>query len=203
VGSPAFSWVAVVLYYVADPAAGALDRLGNQRGLSAAELRQVEQFEALRTQARTLLPRARSAYSLASADPLREQLQRCTEAAQAGIPLVELLHMRGAVPGDWHGLPPTIDTMLWLGVRRLADDLSLICAVGASSPERQKQLAAVRDLQGALGRVLRASLQHSPSQPAKQTMAKADAKFTRATLAIEDELPAIRAEAAAIRAPRQ
>ena len=142
---PEFSWVAVILD-IAEAVSGALDRSGNERGLSAGELGQLDQFQRAEIEARNLLVRSRSFCTNGNADPLREQLRRCAEATQAGRPLVDLLEMRSTVPRDWHHLPPDIETMLWLGITRLAEDLALIAAIGVSSTTRQKQLAAVRDL---------------------------------------------------------
>jgi hypothetical protein len=202
-GLTAFS-AASVIAAVAEKAAAALDHLADERGLDDAELARFGAFEALQAEANAMLPRSRSMYAHArdrSTAPWREKLDRCAAATGTGIPLVELLGMRGSVPGDWHRLPLTLDTVLWLGVTRLADDLSCICAGGASSPRRQKQLATVRDLQGALGRVIRLSLQASPPEKDFQrATGRADAKFTRVTDLIGDDLPAIRAEATALRA---
>lgn len=191
---------------VASAAVAALEARGNERGLSEAELAQLAAFEALRAEACAAVPGSRSVYRHRGGRtvPFRDQLQRCAMATAAGMPLMDLLGMRGAVPADRHRLPLTIDTLLWLGVTRFADALALVCASGSSTAQRQQQLAAIRDLQGALGKVIRATLRPSSSdQDVERATARADAKFTRATDAIGDDLPAIRAEVAALRARRR
>lgn len=203
-GAASFS-AASLIDLVAVPAAAGLERRGDERGLNERELIQLAAFHGLRSEARALAPHSRSVYALhASTAPVRQQLQRCAEATVVAIPLIDLLGMRSAVPADWHRLPVTLDTVLWLGATRLADTLSLICGSGSSSPRRQEQLAAIRDLQAALGRLIRLSSQASPSErDTKRASQRADAKFGKATTAIEDDLAAIEAEAAALRARRK
>ena len=200
--APPFSWVAVILDVV-ETVSAALDRLGNERGLTTGELGQLDQFQKAEIEALSLLFRSRSFCTNGNADPLREQLRRCAEATQAGRPLVELLDMRSTVPGDWHRLPPNTETMLWLGITRLAEDLALIAAIGVSSTTRQEQLAVMRDLQAAQGGVIRVALQRGSQPQQQRANARSESQFNRATNAIRDDLRAIRAEAAAIRARRQ
>ena len=163
--NPPYS-AAAVAADVAEAVVTALDRLGSERGLNGAELTQLTAFEGLLTAAREGTPGSRSIYRHdgGTTATLRAALERCAEATAESLPLIDLLGMRAAVAADWHRLPVTLDTVLWLGVTRLADELGHICSSGTSSIARQKQLAAVRDLQGALGRVIRASLQTASAE---------------------------------------
>lgn len=195
---------------VAEGAIAGLNRLGEERGLSATELEQLAAFEALAATIVPLLPPSRGMYMLVPpGTPLSttsikepmERLQRCAEVG--GRALVDLLGMRATVPADWHRLPLNTDTVLWFGVTCLAEELSLICASGHSSPQRQAQLAAIRDLQGALGRVIRLERAGSPERDRTRAEAKVESAFVRASRVIEHSLPDIRAEADALKAPRR
>lgn len=182
-----------------------LNRIECERGLSANEFRQLEILEPLHEAARATVPLAFELFVVGSAAPFREAIRRAREAAQPDIPVAELLGMREAVPSGWrHRLPLNIETLLWLGVTRLVDDLSLICAVGVSSPERQEQLEASRRLHAASGRTVELALQASaPDQKVARATARLKAAFASASEIIGAEVAAIRAEAAEIRARRR
>jgi hypothetical protein len=185
----------------------ALDRTGNERGLSADEIRQLETLEALHREALAIRPYAFEMFVVGPPTVrFREALRRARDATHPPISIVELLGMQGAVPSGWRlRLPLSLDGLLWLAVTRLTDDLSLSCAVGVSSPERQEQLEASRRLHAALGGAVKHALQQTP--PPEQEVARATARvkaaFASASEIIGAELAAIRAEAAAIRARRQ
>jgi hypothetical protein len=184
----------------------ALDRIGNERGLSDAEIRQLDALDGLLKEARAARPLAFELFVIGSAAPLREALRRAQEATQLGVPIVELLGMQSAVPRDWrHRRPISVEGLLWLGTTRLVDDLSLICAVGVSSAERQEQLEASRVLQAALGSLAELALHQTapPDQKVDRAAARVKAAFASASNAIGGEVVAIRAEAAALRGRRQ
>jgi hypothetical protein len=187
-------------------AVAALDRIGNERGLSDAEIRQLDALAGCYKEARAARPLAFALFVIGSAAPLRKALRRAQDATQLGIPIVELLGMQSAAPSGWRRrLPISIEGLLWLGVTRLVDDLSMICAVGVSSPERQVQLEASRGLQAALGSAVELALHQTapPDQKVDRAAARVNGAFASASNAIGTDLAAIRAEAAAIRANRQ
>ncbi|HEX3861483.1 MAG TPA: hypothetical protein VHY35_07300 [Stellaceae bacterium] len=204
-GQLAFS-AAVVLGVVADAAVAKLDQLGNERGLSDVELAQLTTFEALQVELRTLGPWSFAMCSHAQdgdTERVREKVRRLSEASfGGGMPLVDLLDMRGAVPADWCLLPVTIDSLLWLGITRLIEDLALIVSGGMMTSRRQQQLAVLRDMQGAFGRVIR--LAQGPADQQQRATDRANASFVRAAHKIDgDDLLTIRDEAAALRAKRR
>jgi hypothetical protein len=205
---PAFSVAVLFSDVLLADAIAAFDRISADRGLAENEPPQLAAYQALQAEALLLRSASWSMYAhhrTRTTAPFREQLKRCAASTAAGIPLVDLLNMRGTVPGDWHKLPLTLDTGLWLSVTRLGGELALICGSGLSSPRRQAQRAATHELQGALGHVIRATLlRPAASDPdARRATDRADAKFTTAAHAVGHELATIRAEASALRAPRQ
>ena len=194
---------AAVIVDVAAAAVAALDRLADERGLSADELAQLAAFGHLEAAARQSEPGSRGMYRIGEAggaEPLRWAINRCGEAVSRLLPLVELLDMRAAVPRDWLGLAVSLDTLLWLGVTRFADDLSFT----TSSARRQEQSEALRRLQGAIGKVIQLSLSPPLPEPKRRQAIErlADDQFTRTTNAIGDDLAAICREIAARRKRR-
>jgi hypothetical protein len=198
-----FSGVSVILEIVEDMTA-ALRRIEDSRAISAAESRQLDTLELLRDGLRLALPRATSAAFMGSvAAPLIELLSQAHDATAAGIAIPDLLDMRAAVPRGgphWHPLQLSIESLTWCGVTRTVDDLRLICQVGVSSIERQQQLDCMRELQSALATVIDLDATHRRFHRAN---ARVQAGMADAAKSITDQLPAIRAEAAAIRARRR
>ena len=135
-------------------------------------------------------PGSRSVYRLnGSTAAFRAALQHFTDATARGVPLAELLNMRNAVPAAWRRLPATFDMILWLGCTKLADVLS---AAAGGTAATDMQLAALRELQGALGKLIELSLQPAPAaRELPHATAHADRKFSLAADAIGDDLPAI------------
>jgi hypothetical protein len=187
---------------VFEAASAELSRIGDERGLSAAELAELDTFEALLAELAAVLPASRGIFLVApagsplSTGPVKEHVQRCIDASNQAIPLVDLLGLRSAIPADWRNLPLDMDLVLWLGATRLAGDLALICASGPSGAEREAELATIRGLQSALGHVIEAT----------RSVAKAEATLVRAfhrTIRRALDVTSIHAEAAAVRSRRQ
>ena len=129
-----FSLVSLIAEALSERVA-TLNRIGCERGLGANDIRQLEILEPLCEAARAVSPLAFESFVVGSAAPFREGIRRAREAVQPDIPVAELLGMRDAVPSGWRRrLPLNLDTLLWFGVTRLVDDLSLICAVGVFQP---------------------------------------------------------------------
>jgi hypothetical protein len=193
-----------------DLALAALDRLAEERGLSPGEIDQRAAYEELRDAARAAAPAALGLLIVGPkegphpADRLRAAGARVRDASPAGTPIVELLGMQASVPRQWRRAPADMSFLTWLGCARLADDLALICAVAASGPERRRQLAAARRLQGALaGWEELGQRQGASDRQWARADARVEACFKAAFDAIgADDLAAISVEAAAIRAGR-
>jgi len=202
-GAP-FSGVSVILEIVEDLVT-ALRGREDDRALSAAEAAQLDKLELLRDALRLALPRAQSAAfmsNIAVVAPLLVLFECASAATQSGIPMPDLLGMTNVTPrrARWRPLALSMESLAWLGVTRIADDLRLICQVGAASTERQRQLALMRDLQSGLSTLIELDARHRRFH---QANARVQAGFADGAKIVGDHLPAIRAEAAAIRARSQ
>lgn len=201
---PAFSG-AWLIAGIMDAAVAALGQRRDERGLSSPEIDQLATYEAVRQAAQELAPHSRGLYTAdVSAEPLREAVRRCSEAS--AVLLIDLLVMRSAVPAAWRDLPVNLDLLLWLGVTRLIDDVALICEAAPGGPpgRRLTQLSMLRQLHGALGRIIERSRLAAPSAATKHAVAWADDQFARAASVIRDaEWATIAAEAATLRRVRR
>jgi hypothetical protein len=181
----------------------ALHRIEDDRELSAAESRQLDTYEFLRDALRLALPSANSAnFMLQVSGALTELFRHAHEATVISIPMADLLGMRAAMPRGprWNPLLLGIESLAWCGVTPIVDDLRLICTTGDATPERQRQLAIMRDLQGALAMLIELDAAHRRFQRAN---ARVKSLLTDTAKTIGDQITIVRAEAAGIRARRR